>query len=73
MIPKPEDYKILKMFSRYFVLDPYDLFTMPALALPYRNFETYKEAQDEASLKFERDYSEYERLKARGRDFPDND
>ncbi len=73
MIPKLEDYKILYMHHRYFVLNPYDLFSMPAMTLFISSFDNPYLAQQYLDEMFRQDYREYERLKARGRDFPDND
>ncbi len=73
MKPDINDYKILYLEQTYFVLDPYDLFTMPCLKIVGRGHTDKISAERYRQLKLERDLKEYERLKALGRGFPDND
>jgi hypothetical protein len=73
MQPRLEDYKILKLEGTYFALTPYDLFTMPALKITGNGWLTLEGVRTCIQMTFESDTREYERLKARGRSFPDND
>jgi hypothetical protein len=73
MIPHLEDYKILKMNGLYWTMHPYDLFASPALIISGEGHKTIEEAKERIKLLYELHTGEYERLKKRGRDFPDND
>jgi hypothetical protein len=73
MKPQIEAYKILKLEQTFFLLDPYDLFTMPALKIIGPGHIDKVSAESHKELKFKVDMKEYERLKAMGRGFPDND
>lgn len=73
MKPDINAYKILYLEKTYFVLDPYDLYTMPCLKIVGHGHRDRIAAERYRQLKFDIDTKEYERLKALGRGFPDND
>ncbi len=73
MIPKIEDYKILNFHQTYFVLDPYDLFTMPQLKIVGPGYISTASAREACESLFQMHMREYNRLKEMGRSFPDND
>jgi hypothetical protein len=73
MKPNINDYKILSQHQMYYVLDPYDLFAMPCLKICGVAHDTRQEAEAAIRERFDRDLKTYERLKALGRSFPDND
>lgn len=73
MKPTIEDYKILSFSGKYYVLTPYDLHAMPALRIVGPAFDTRQEAASHSIKVFESDTSEFNRLLAMGRSFPDND
>lgn len=72
MKPELKDYKILKFNGTFFVLDPYDLFTMPALKITGKGYSTINDAKAFAEELYKMHLKEYERLKEMGRSFPDN-
>jgi|GEM_PF-2860572 hypothetical protein len=73
MRPEINDYKILYQASKYYVLNPYDLYAMPCLKISGKGWETRKDAEIAIEDHYERDLKTYERLKDLGRSFPDND
>lgn len=73
MKPDINAYKILSLERTYFVLDPYDLFTMPCVKINSPGFESLQKAESHKQCMFESDLKQYERLKEQGRGFPDND
>ncbi len=73
MKPELNDFKILNMFQTYFVLDPFDLYVMPAFKIVSKGYQDIKEAENHRQRIFEKAVAEYEYLKKLGRGFPDND
>jgi hypothetical protein len=73
MIPAIEDYKILSMDGKYYVLNPYDLFAMPSLEMIPIAFASRNEAGEHMDLVFKNHMQEYNRLKKMGCSFPYND
>jgi hypothetical protein len=73
MQPNINDYKILYLHQTYFVLNPYDLFTMPALKIVGFGHRKIEQAQDYIFNLYTSHLREYDRLMKLGRSFPDND
>lgn len=73
MKPEIKDYKILYLHQTYFVLNPYDLYTMPALKIVGWGHRKIEDAQDYMADLYTSHMKEYDRLQAIGRSFPDND
>ena len=73
MKPEIKDYKILYLHQTYFVLDPYDLYTMPCLKIVGWGHRKLEEAKNYRDDLYNRHIQEYERLQIIGRSFPDND
>jgi hypothetical protein len=73
MKPEISDYKILKFHNTYFVLNPYDLYAMPALQIVGSGFSNIEQAKSCAHELHKCHMREYERLQKMGRSFPDND
>lgn len=73
MRPEIKDYKILYLHQLYFVLNPYDLFTMPALKIVGEGHKRIDDAKDHLADLYTAHMREYDRLQKMGRSFPDND
>jgi len=73
MKPDIKDYKILYMHQTYFVLNPYDLFTMPALKIVGGGHQKIEDAKGYIEDLYTHHIKQYERLQKMGRSFPDND
>jgi len=73
MKPDIKDYKILYMHQTYFVLNPYDLFAMPALEIVGGGHQEIEDAKVCMKDLYNHHMKQYERLQKMGRSFPDND
>lgn len=73
MRPELEHYKILYIHQTYFVMSPFDLYASPCMKIVGWGFRKLDEAKEYMNQLWKNNYQEYERLKAMGRSFPDND